>query len=89
MLRDPLRKQFNISTMSIRSGARVRVMVADSGQADHVKDWTAAVTTSETVAPPGRPQPPLLEAGGGQVLFDIIPPASGASPITTYELRYR
>ena len=74
---------------SIRPGARIRVLVADSGQADHTKDWAAAVTTSETVTPPARPQPPLLEAGGGQVLFDIRPPASGGSPITTYELRYR
>ncbi len=74
---------------SIRPGVRVRVSVADSGQADHVKDWAAAVTRSETVAPPGRPQPPLLEAGDGQILFDIRPPASGGSPITTYELRYR
>ncbi len=74
---------------SIRPGARIRVLVADSGQANHMRDWAAAVTRSETVAPPSRPQPPLLEASAGQILFDIRPPASGGSPITTYELRYR
>ncbi len=74
---------------SIRAGTPIRVVVADSGQADHIRDWMAAVTRSEIVAPPGRPQPPTLVAGDGAIAVNILPPAVGGAPITTYELRYR
>lgn len=74
---------------SIRSGTPIRVVVADSGQADHVIDWMAVVTRSETIAAPGRPQPPTLVPGDGVVAVNILPPASEESPITSYELRYR
>ncbi|MCY3780101.1 MAG: fibronectin type III domain-containing protein [Chloroflexi bacterium] len=74
---------------NIRFGTRIRLIVADRGQADEVKDWAASVTTSEHLRPPGKPQAPTLTAGNGQVEVNIVDPSSGEAPITTYELRYR
>lgn len=74
---------------SIRAGTPMRVVVADSGQADHIMTWMSAVTRSETFAPPGRPQAPALVPGDGVVAVNILPPSPGGSPIIGYELRYR
>lgn len=77
--------------VGIGSGTALRLIVADSGQADQIKNWAAAVTNSERVAPPAQPSPPQLVAGDGQVTVVVraAPPASGGAPITTFELRYR
>ncbi|MDE2819219.1 MAG: fibronectin type III domain-containing protein [Chloroflexota bacterium] len=74
---------------SILNGSTVSVLVADSGQANRIKDWIAADNQPEVIEPPAKPQPPTLAAGDGQVTVTVIPPAQGGAPITTYELGYR
>ena len=74
---------------SIAAGTQIRVLVANSGQANRIKNWIAGGNQPEIVQPPAKPQPPTLVADDGQVTVTITPPARGGSPITTYELSYR
>ena len=74
---------------SILNGSTVSALVADSGQANRIKDWIAAGNQPEVIEPPAKPQPPNLTAGNGQVTVTVIPPAQGGAPISTYELLYR
>ena len=75
----------------IRAGTPVRVLVADSGQADHIKDWVGSVVAPQAVEPPARPAAPTLVAGDGQVTVIVrsTPPEPGGEAISTFELRYR
>ncbi len=74
---------------SIVAGSQIRLLVANSNQANRIKNWIAAGNQPETVAPPDKPQPPSLVAGAKRAAVTITPPARGGSPITTYELSYR
>ncbi len=74
---------------SILNGSTLSALVADSGQANRIKDWIAAGNQPEVIEPPAKSQPPTLAAGNGQVTVTVIPPAQGGAPITTYEVGYR
>ncbi len=70
------------------AGAQVRILVADSGQSDHIHDWIEAGNKPETVPPPAQPAPPSLSAGDGRISVSIISPPGEAS-VFSYELGYR
>ncbi|MCY4073049.1 MAG: fibronectin type III domain-containing protein [Chloroflexi bacterium] len=74
---------------SIMTGSSIRVLVADSGQAQWIKDWIAAGNQPEVIEPPAKPQPPTLTVRSGEITATITPPAQGGAPITTYELDVR
>ena len=74
---------------SIVAGSQIRILVADSGQANGIKNWISGGNEPEVTETPAKPQPPALVAGNGQVTVTITPPAQGGAPITTYELNYR
>ena len=62
---------------SLVAGAQIRILVADSGQADQVKNWIEAGNLPATVAPPAQPAPPSLSAGDGAVTLSISSPQAG------------
>lgn len=73
----------------VAAGSPIRVLVADSAQADHVKGWIASAGPPKAIAPPGKPAPVNVTAGDGEVTIAIQPPSPGGAPIANYELRYR
>jgi len=74
---------------SVMTNSLIRVLVADSGQADRIKRWIALGNQPQVIAPPAKLDPPSLENGNRQVTVSVIPPEPRGLPITTYELRYR
>ncbi len=74
---------------SIDYASSIRVLVADSGQANQAKDWIAAGNQPQVIEPPAKPQPPTLAVSSGEITATITPPAQGGAPITTYELDVR
>ena len=74
---------------SIVTGSSIRVLVADSGQAQGIKDWIAAGNQPEVIELPAKPQPPTLTVRSGEITATITPPAQGGAPITTYKLEIR
>ncbi len=73
----------------VAAGMPIRILAADSGQADHIKGWIASAGPPKSIAPPGKPAPPSVTAGDGEVALTIHPPSPGGEPIANYELRYR
>ncbi|MCY4018230.1 MAG: fibronectin type III domain-containing protein [Chloroflexi bacterium] len=74
---------------SIEYASSIRVLVADSGQANRAKDWIVAGNRPQVIEPPAKPQPPTLTVRSGEITAAITPPAQGGAPITTYELDVR
>ena len=70
------------------AGAQVRILVADGGQAEHVRNWIGAGNLPEAAAPPAQPAPPGLSAGDGAITLSFSSPADG-SPVYSYEAGYR
>ncbi|MCY4021364.1 MAG: fibronectin type III domain-containing protein [Chloroflexi bacterium] len=74
---------------SVVTGSSIRVLVADSGQANLIKNWIGAGNRPEVIEPPAKPRSPGLASGDGQATVTITPPDSGGAPISSYELNYR
>ena len=76
---------------ALRQGAAIRVVVADSGQAEYIKTWVNAIGQPAVVPPPAQPPSPSVEAGDGLVTIAIAesPPARAGQEIANYELSYR
>ncbi len=74
---------------SVVTGSPIRVLVANSGQANLIKNWIGAGNRPEVIAPPAKPRSPGLTSGDGQATVTITPPDSGGAPISSYELNYR
>ena len=74
---------------SVVTGSPIRVLVANSGQANLIKNWIEAGNRPEVIAPPAKPRSPGLASGDEQATVTITPPDSGGAPISSYELNYR